>query len=221
MNKSESIKNLMTALGKFQQEVGKIAKSESNPFFHSSYADLPSIMEAIKAPLSSNKLVISQHPTGEYELTTILFHTESGEYLESTYKMEPAKKDPQGAGSLITYARRYAIGAILGLVIDEDDDGNKASGVGKTKSEKPAYKASPNKPASEAQIASIFKGLDAIQIDLPVFAKEMGKDEKITPKQLNGAEASDWIDELRARYKIMKEEADEAIDQANDTPVGV
>jgi hypothetical protein len=56
----------------------------------------------------------------------MLLHT-SGEWISESYEMEPTKHDPQGAGSVITYQRRYALGAILGLNIDEDDDGNKAS----------------------------------------------------------------------------------------------
>ena len=47
--------------------------------------------------------------------------------MEATYEMQPVKHSPQDAGSVITYQRRYAIGAILNLNIDEDDDGNKAS----------------------------------------------------------------------------------------------
>jgi hypothetical protein len=50
----------------------------------------------------------------------------SGEWISATYEMKPTKDDPQGAGSVITYQRRYALGAALGLNIDEDDDGNKA-----------------------------------------------------------------------------------------------
>ena len=57
----------------------------------------------------------------------MLMHT-SGEWLAESYFMKPSKDDPQGAGSVITYQRRYALGAILGLNIDVDDDGNKASG---------------------------------------------------------------------------------------------
>ena len=51
----------------------------------------------------------------------------SGEYIGETYVMTPTKNDPQGLGSAITYQRRYALGAILSLNIDEDDDGNEAN----------------------------------------------------------------------------------------------
>lgn len=128
MEKSESIKNLAGALAKFHEEVGKVAKESKNPFFKSNYASLPQIQEAIKEPLASAGLVYSQFPDGQNGLTTILMHAESGEWIQAKYEMTPAKNDPQGQGSAITYQRRYALGAVLGLTIDEDDDGNKASG---------------------------------------------------------------------------------------------
>ena len=127
MEKSESIKNIAAALLKFDGEVSKIAKGETNPFFKNKYAALPDILSAIKEPLLKSGLTVKQFPVGEHEMTTIIIHAESGEFLESTYRMKPAKDDPQGEGSRITYQRRYALGAVLGLNIDEDDDGNKAS----------------------------------------------------------------------------------------------
>lgn len=130
MNKSESIKNLAAALLQFDAKVNTVKKGETNPFFKNKYAPLPDILSAIKEPLLESGLTVKQFPVGEHELTTILIHAESGEYIESTYKMRPGKDDPQGEGSRITYQRRYALGAALGLNIDEDDDGNKASKPG-------------------------------------------------------------------------------------------
>jgi hypothetical protein len=126
MEKSDSIKNLIVALIKFQSTVGKIKKDSINPFFKSVYASLPDILNSIHQPLIENGLSINQFPTGTNSLTTIISH-ESGEYMMDTYTMTPAKNDPQGIGSCITYQRRYALGAVLSLNIDEDDDGNSAS----------------------------------------------------------------------------------------------
>src|SRR5574344_746312 len=126
MEKSESIKELATAICHFQGAVEKIKKSEINPFFKSKYADLSSILDVIRQPLFENGLSFVQFPKGEHELETILMHT-SGEWMSETYTMAPTKNDPQGLGSAITYQRRYALGAILGLNIDVDDDGNEAS----------------------------------------------------------------------------------------------
>lgn len=126
MKRSDSITELMTALAKLRMLVGKIQKDSKNPFFKSSYASLPHIIEAIEAPLQECNLSFSQPPDGK-GLTTIVCHTESGEFLESTFEMVPQKDDPQGWGSAITYNRRYSLVSTLGLNLDEDDDGNKAS----------------------------------------------------------------------------------------------
>lgn len=151
MEKSPSIKNISAAMLKFHGLVGKITKDANNPFFSTAskkvkYASLSNIQEAIRQPLQDAGLTYVQFPDGDNGLTTILMHAESGEYIQATYVMHPApaydkEKDgtgqivwrsepyvsPQGLGSAITYARRYALGAILGLNIDDDDDGNAAS----------------------------------------------------------------------------------------------
>jgi len=126
METSTSIVNIAKAIIEFQKEIKPIKKGETNPFFKSKYADLPAILEAIKEPLSKAGLSFVQFPTGVNQLSTILMHT-SGEFMKSTVQMNPVKNDPQGFGSCVTYFRRYALGSILGLSTEEDDDGNKAS----------------------------------------------------------------------------------------------
>lgn len=129
MEKSPEIKNIAQALLTFHKEMGAVYKEDENPFFRSKYASLPTILKAIKEPLQKAQLAFTQFPVDENSLTTILMHPESGEYLSGTFKMTPTKNDPQGQGSLLSYARRYALGAVLGLTVDEDDDGNKSSQV--------------------------------------------------------------------------------------------
>ena len=123
MEKSESIKEIATALCEFQRGVETIKKTETNPFFKSKYASLADILNVIRKPLADNGLSFVQFPRGRFCLETMLMHT-SGEWLSETYEMTPTKNDPQGAGSVITYQRRYALGAILGLNTDVDNDGN-------------------------------------------------------------------------------------------------
>jgi hypothetical protein len=124
--KSDSIVNLTKALMLFSVKIGKIKKENTNPFFHSLYADLPAIQDAISDPLQESGLVVTQLPCGD-GLITMLAHAESGEYIMANSIMKPVKNDPQSMGSAITYQRRYSLAALLNLNIDKDDDGNAAS----------------------------------------------------------------------------------------------
>lgn len=158
MTTSESIKAICTALVAFHKEVGKIAKDASNPFFKSKYASLSNILDGISEPLVNNGLSILQFPEGEVGLTTRLVHV-SGEWMESTYNMQPVKNTPQDRGSAITYQRRYAVGAILSLNIDDDDDGNVASGKGST----PQQQTADDKPWLNENTEAFTKALLAIK----------------------------------------------------------
>ena len=123
MNTSESIKNLAYALYKAQAEMGGAVKDSKNPFFKSDYADLTSVIKAIKEPFANHGLSYTQFPTneeGRIGVVTMLMH-ESGEYLEHSYTLPTTKADPQSAGSAITYARRYALQSIAGIPTADDD----------------------------------------------------------------------------------------------------
>lgn len=127
---TNNLDKLAPALVALQAELTPVDKSADNPFFKSSYAPLPEVMKALQPLLSKNKLAISQFVTnldGQSAMATMLIH-ESGQVL--TVPPQPlllTKQDPQSQGSAITYARRYGVMAVLGLVADEDDDGNRAS----------------------------------------------------------------------------------------------
>jgi hypothetical protein len=142
IQKSESIINLSKGLALFHIKVSTIKKDAKNPFFKSTYASLSNILDGINDPLAESGLTFTQLPSGENELVSLLIHAESGEYIQSSYSMKPVKDDPQGRGSVITYQRRYALAAILGLNIDADDDGNTATHGGAT----PEAAAENNKP---------------------------------------------------------------------------
>lgn len=132
MGKSDSIAALAAALSKAQKALKAANKDASNPFFKSSYADLPSVVEACRDALADNGLSYSQVPDFEGDniwLETFLMHS-SGEWISGRYPIRPVKNDPQGVGSAFTYGRRYALMAMVGIVADDgtDDDGNAASG---------------------------------------------------------------------------------------------
>lgn len=140
---SESIVNIAKAMIDFNSKVGTIKKDGMNPHFKSKFATLESIISGIKKPLQESKLSYVQMPSGENCLVTILMH-ETGEFMQSSVKMEPKTNDPQGQGSAITYMRRYSLSAMLGLATEDDDDGNAATKPGKPT----GSAAAPEKPGA-------------------------------------------------------------------------
>lgn len=120
------MKDLLTALIKAKKEFKPIVKSADNPFYKSKYATLDTILDAIEEPLLNNGLLLLQPVFGNV-LYTQIYHAETGQVLESTYDL-PDLSDPQKLGSAISYAKRYAVSAMLCLSTDDDDDGNAASG---------------------------------------------------------------------------------------------
>lgn len=129
---SDTVKAINTALVGFKKQMGKVAKTSNNPFFRSAYADLPTILDAVKEPMVDNGLTLNSFPVGDNHLVTRLSHV-SGEFMQGLFYMKSVKDTPQDRGSVITYMMRYATGAALGLSIDKDDDGNKSSGRAATK----------------------------------------------------------------------------------------
>lgn len=129
-NKSESIVNIAKALVAFNAEIKSIAHDAENPHFRSQYTSLDHMIDETKPVLSKHGLTVMQFPGGTGELVTVrtmILHN-TGEWIESEpLTLKPAKLDPQGAGSAITYARRYSYAAALSLSLGDDDDGNNAS----------------------------------------------------------------------------------------------
>lgn len=126
MNTPNAIPKLAAALLKAQKEIGAAKKGAINPFFHSKYADLGSVMEACKDALNNNGITVLQ-PVGHDEqgdyVETILLH-ESGEYISDKMRLLSCNK-PQEQGSAISYARRYSLQSLV-FIPSEDDDANTA-----------------------------------------------------------------------------------------------
>jgi len=130
MQKSESIAALAAALAKAQGAMKGAVKDSANPFFKSKYADLASVVEAIRVAFSSNGLsyiqTVEPSDKDEVRVETTILHS-SGEWISCGVLALPvSKSDAQGYGSCLTYARRYSLSAATG-VAPEDDDGNAAS----------------------------------------------------------------------------------------------
>lgn len=171
MEKTESIKNLAIALSKFRLMQSKINKDGKNPYYKSKYATLSNILEGIDTNLTECDLTFSQFPDGD-TLTTIIIHTQSGEYMQASYKIHAIKDDPQQWGSAITYARRYALVSILGLNIDDDDDAERAMKPYR-ESEKNNI-GTPKKLTSPSEFNTMVKKFNKGEEDIFIRAKGAG-----------------------------------------------
>lgn len=123
------MKQIAAALVKVQAEIKPAIKDSMNPHFKSKYADLGAVWDSCRAALTKNELCVVQ--TTDFDgngawLKTTLLHT-SGEFIEGRFPLQPTKPDMQGMGSALSYARRYGLSALIGIVADVDDDGNAAS----------------------------------------------------------------------------------------------
>jgi len=122
-------KNILPAMAAAVAAMPDPKKNAKNEFHGNRYADLGQVLECLAGPLAANGLLLTQTTySGETHdvLTTTLWHTATGECIESHITLRPEKNTPQGLASAMTYARRYAIKAMFGMV-DVDDDGNEAS----------------------------------------------------------------------------------------------
>ncbi len=131
---SENITELAKAMLKVQQAVRPANKDNYNAFTKSMYATLSSVMATCRDALIEHGIWVTQFPVNvgnpnTLGLVTKLVHAESGQWQSSLLVMPLPKNDPQGYGSALTYARRYGLSALVGIVT-EDDDANLASNHG-------------------------------------------------------------------------------------------
>ena len=129
MKTSDSIKQIAEALVSAQKEIKFAVKDSTNPHYKSKYANINSVIDAVKKPLNDNNIAILQSLSpsddGKLHLTTRLIHS-SGEWIEDTAVCPIQKQDPQGLGSAISYIRRYSLSALCAVYAD-DDDGQSAA----------------------------------------------------------------------------------------------
>ena len=129
MKTSDSIKQIAEALVSAQKEIKFAVKDSTNPHYKSKYANINSVIDAVKKPLNDNGIAILQSLSpsddGKLHLTTRLIHS-SGEWIEDTAVCPIQKQDPQGLGSAVSYIRRYSLSALLSVYAD-DDDGQSAA----------------------------------------------------------------------------------------------
>ena len=193
MNRSDSIKEIAGALAKAQGAIQAAKKDSENPHFKAKYADLASVWAACREQLSSNGIAVVQAPgecsDGRVWLETMLLHS-SGEWISELLSIPLAKVDAHGFGSALTYARRYALAAMVGVAPD-DDDGNAAAKHGEAVSNGPAPRTKLDGPHNvktklKAEIHKIQQRVAKAASDAEITA--IMRDAKETIKQAS----RDW-----------------------------
>jgi hypothetical protein len=161
MKSSDAINELANALCNAQSQMGGAVKDSANPFFKSSYADLTSVIKAIKQPFADNGLSYTQFPVTDENgmgVCTRLMHV-SGQWLEGQFTLPVVKRDPQAASSSLTYARRVSLSSIAGIPTADDD------------AESAMLRGDDKKIISDDQIIAIKKLLDETGADSEKFCK--------------------------------------------------
>lgn len=152
MKQSDNIANLAKAMIVAQKAIqSSVAKNATNETIGSAYADLGAVIEAVKSHLNAAGVAVIQSPTlsqhsASVSLTTRLIH-ETGEWMEDTCSTPMAYLDPQGFGSAVSYLRRYALTAMMGLY-QADDDGSAASSA-KSSASKSASASEKTQPGQQ------------------------------------------------------------------------
>ena len=170
---SSGINELAAALAKAQGRMSNAIMNRTNPHFKSRYADLSSVLDAIREPLSSANLSVTQtmHFTegGMLVLRTTLMHS-SGQSIFTEYPLPPTQK-PHEMGSALTYARRYSLSALICNSSDEDDDGNSAMAA------KPTGKSGAGAGRiTEEQLQQLIDLADDVGADKRAFCEYLGVD---------------------------------------------
>jgi hypothetical protein len=157
MNQSDDINELAAALSKAQASITGALKETANSFFKSKYADLASCWDACRKQLTDNELAVIQ-TTDIYEGRTVLITTlahASGQWVRSLTPVLVKDDGPQAQGSGITYARRYALAAIVGLAQVDDD----AEAATARNSVDPALTRKVAQCATLEELTALFKSL--------------------------------------------------------------
>lgn len=220
MERSENIGQLAAALAKAQKQYKPLKKESMNPFYNKKYAELSAVIDATKDALADNELSIIQLPGtdgAKVKIRTVLAHS-SGEFLaedllltlpvfqDKETKELRTKEDPQSVAICVTYGRRIAYQAFVGIAADSDDDGNEASGKTNVQpSPKPQPKVNqvpaqpkndprpkeqgtplstpnataPSEPVQKTDDLPTKDELKAIQTDVREWAKKVDKEQLI------------------------------------------
>ena len=210
MRTSESIENIAKALTAFQSDIQnpKVSKevrvkTKKGGVYTYDYAPLDEILKEFRPLLAGHGLAIMQLPSGDGQsisVSTLLIH-ESGEYIQSPpLNLRPESSDPQGAGSAITYARRYSLSAVLGIASEEDDDASMASGRQGSRSRKSQPKQ--DNKVSKPQLGKMFALVGEIGMDVDKAKETMYERFNVkSSKELTVSQASEFIEWLEIKKR--------------------
>ena len=188
---SDSIAALAKAMIKAQQAIVPASKDRLNPFTRSMYATLGSVVDSCRQALLNAGIWVTQYPVpvdgGEsgsvIGLVTKLVHAESGEWQASLLVMPVPKNDPQGFGSALTYARRYGLSAMVGIVTEDDDDANgaclqpKSSAMAVAPAQTSVPPAKPEeRPKNHTAMPAAATPVNLPRIDGVTFSQGQGQD---------------------------------------------
>jgi len=242
---SASIDVLATAVSAMQgdPEHPLIAiPNREQDYFKSGYADLAAVWQVIRRPLQAQGLAVFQpagyrQADGVVEVTTIIAHGESGQWIRSTLAMAPEKEGPQAIGICISYCRRYALQSILGVVCPtlsngqlEDDDGEGATNhatdglaaakpTPKAKAKaKPRPKLIPKARAAHETAASAAADLRITNVEEDTFTSKAGKETHKTTVTLSDGRRCSTIFSDRAEIAMKAWQSGAAVYVTLSTP---
>ncbi len=171
-SKAEGLNELFAALAKAQSEMKTASLDSENPYFKSKYADLASIVNASRPALTKNGLSVIQqilpNDDGQNILHTILCHS-SGQWIESRMRILPSKPDVQALISYVTYIRRAAYAALIGVVTGDDDDGEQAVHADRTVAAKGVAINTKYNPKEESYESISKDQLDEMEYELAEY----------------------------------------------------
>jgi hypothetical protein len=184
MESTNDYDKLAKALVGFQADMENVTKDATNPFYKSRYATLEAILTAAKPHLKKHGLAVVQMPEGD-GLTTCIVH-ESGQSFQANAKLVLKDQTPQGQGSAITYMRRYALSAALGIATEDDDDGNEASKPSQSRQAAP-QRTKPADPRKDPAVELLAQKDRVVSLLKQLGFKPVGK--TVAEKRAEVAEA--------------------------------
>jgi ERF superfamily len=198
-SRSADLKELFTALAKAQAEMQCAGRKSENPYFKSSYADLAEIVRVSRPALAKNGLSVIQqvlpNEDGQNILHTILAHS-SGQWIESRMRILPSKPDVQSLQSYITYIRRSAYSALIGVtVMDEDDDAEQEVATQRETYAKGVALNTKYNPREESYESLTKEQLDEVNYELQEYPD-------IAEQVLSGLKIQNLSDIPKSKYSV-------------------